>query len=99
MHDLAAASTADLLGELTRRGALPPAPPDSSEWRARRRILAAIEQRDTTQVELARRLGMSQKHVSQALTGRCRLSFDLADRMLAALGQGPAVPRGDSDAT
>jgi ParB-like chromosome segregation protein Spo0J len=87
-RDLSQASTAELEGELIRRGAIG-AP---SEARARRRILTALADQDVTQAVLARRLGVTEKHVSRVLLGRAGLSFDLADRMLAALGKGPLIP-------
>jgi antitoxin component HigA of HigAB toxin-antitoxin module len=49
-------------------------------------VLATLDQQGVKQVELADRIGHSQKHVSQALTGACGLSLNLASKMLAALG-------------
>lgn len=61
---------------------------DSAEWRTRRAILDAIgEGPGFSQAFIAVRLGLSQKHVSQVLTGKAGLSFDLAERMLAAMGR------------
>lgn len=54
---------------------------------ARHEILEALSATTTTQATLAERLGMSEKHVSNVLTGRVGLSFDLAERMLGALGR------------
>lgn len=48
-------------------------------------ILATLEAQGVKQVDLADRIGHSQKHVSQALTGACGLSLTLAEKMLAAL--------------
>jgi len=54
-------------------------------------ILVALHTTSTSQAELARRLGLSNKHVSQVLTGKAALSCDLADAMLAAMGRRPVV--------
>ena len=54
-------------------------------------ILVALHTTGTSQAELARRLHLSQKHVSQVLTGKAALSADLADLMLAAMGRRPVV--------
>lgn len=48
-------------------------------------ILAALEAQGVKQIELADRIGHSEKHVSQSLTGACGLSLTLAEKMLAAL--------------
>lgn len=50
-------------------------------------IGGALAETATTQAMLARRLGVTQKHVSEVLTGRAGLSMDLADAMLAAMGR------------
>lgn len=49
-------------------------------------ILATLESQGVKQVDLADRIGHSQKHVSRTLTGACGLSLPLAEKMLAALG-------------
>jgi plasmid maintenance system antidote protein VapI len=54
-------------------------------------ILVALHTTSTSQAELARRLGLSNKHVSQVLTGKAALSCDLADAMLAAMGRRPVA--------
>lgn len=69
---------------------------------ARNEILGALAATGTTQGALALMLGLSEKHVSQVLTGRSGLSFDLAERMLGALGRRlvvgstPEEPRTDA---
>lgn len=54
-------------------------------------VRAALAETHTSQAELARRLGITEKHVSQVLTGRAGLSPDLADAMLGALNYQPSV--------
>lgn len=54
--------------------------------RLRTLVKGLLEREGITQAELARRIGHSEKHVSQALTGVIRMSLPLADRMLAAMG-------------
>lgn len=49
-------------------------------------ILAALQERGVKQTDLADRIGHSEKHVSQSLTGACGLSLTLAEKMLATLG-------------
>jgi transcriptional regulator with XRE-family HTH domain len=49
-------------------------------------ILAALKAQRVRQVELARRTGLTEKHISQVLSGKCGLSLDVAEAMLAALG-------------
>lgn len=62
--------------------------PATAEDRARQLIRNAIAADATwSQASLALRLGLTQKHISQVLTGKAGLSFDLAERMLAALGR------------
>ncbi len=58
----------------------------NAEDQVRAAIRGALDVAGITQTELARRIGMSQKHVSQVLTGKTGLSLALADRMLAAIG-------------
>jgi transcriptional regulator with XRE-family HTH domain len=53
--------------------------------RLRDLITAELDRQGVTQVELATRIGRSQKHVSQTLTGASGLGLNLAERMLAAL--------------
>lgn len=52
-------------------------------------ILDAIEERGWTQGELAVRLGLSEKHVSQLINGKVPLSVDIAQKLERVLG-GPA---------
>ena len=54
-------------------------------------ILDLLRDTGTSQVELARRVGISQKHTSNVLRGRANLRTDLADRMLDALGHHAVV--------
>lgn len=54
-------------------------------YKARFLILSELSTRHVTQAELARRIGHSEKHVSQVLTGAVSLSVDMADAMFAAL--------------
>ncbi len=58
----------------------------SVENDVRTAIRAALADAGMTQAELARRIRMSQKHVSQVLTGKAGLSLGMADKMLAAIG-------------
>lgn len=52
----------------------------------RRTVLAALACEGIAQAELARRCGVSAKHVNQTLRGHAGLSVSLAGRMLAAVG-------------
>jgi transcriptional regulator with XRE-family HTH domain len=54
--------------------------------RLRDLITAELDRQGVTQVELAARIGRSQKHVSCTLTGASGLGLNLAERMLDALG-------------
>lgn len=56
----------------------------SAEDRAREAIRTAISRHGITQATLAARVGCSQKHLSCVLVGHSRLSFDFAERLLAA---------------
>lgn len=60
--------------------------PRSASAQLRAIVIATLDQQGVKQVELADRIGHSQKHVSQTLTGACGLSLNLASKMLAALG-------------
>ena len=40
-----------------------------------------------TQQQLAKRLGYTQKHLSHIINGHTRLTVDMADRILGALGR------------
>ena len=69
----------------TRRGGVMPASrPATAQLRTI--ILAALEAQGVKQIELADRIGHSEKHVSQSLTGACGLALTLAEKMLATLG-------------
>lgn len=52
----------------------------------RTQVRAALSAVSLSQAEAARRLGLSQKHVSQMLTGRAPLSLEWAERLLALCG-------------
>jgi transcriptional regulator with XRE-family HTH domain len=58
----------------------------TASTRLREIILITLSQQNVRQSDLADRIGHSQKHVSQALTGACGLSLSLAEKMLGALG-------------
>jgi len=60
-------------------------------------ILVALHSTSTSQAKLARRLHLSQKHVSQVLTGKAALSCDLADLMLDAMGRRLVVRTEDKE--
>ena len=57
----------------------------TAEQVVRAGIRAALAAARVTQVSLATRLGLSQKHVSNVLNGQAGLSFGLAERMLAVV--------------
>ena len=57
----------------------------------RAEVKAALAAEGLTQAALAATLGMSEKHISQALSGRAGLSLPLAERMLAAMGRRVSV--------
>ena len=52
----------------------------------RAEVRTALHETRTSQAELARRLGMSSKHVSRVLTGNAAMTLGLADAMMGALG-------------
>jgi transcriptional regulator with XRE-family HTH domain len=52
----------------------------------REQIRLALRIAGVCQAELARRLGLSEKHISQLLTGRSAISLDMAERILDAVG-------------
>jgi transcriptional regulator with XRE-family HTH domain len=49
-------------------------------------IRLALALNNVSQAELARRLGLSKKHVNQMLTGKTAVSLDMAEQMLGAVG-------------
>jgi transcriptional regulator with XRE-family HTH domain len=55
------------------------------KWQVRDLILEALQADGVTQADLALAVGRTEKHVSQVLTGKAGISFDLAEEMLAAL--------------
>ncbi len=74
----------------------------ASERRVRDAIRYALDQSGMTQVELAERAGVTQKHISQVLSGKSGLSFDFAERLLGILGRRldvKAVPIGEPPTT
>jgi len=77
-------------------------PWQSSERQVREAIRSALDASGMTQVEFAARVGISEKHMSQVLTGKAGLPLDLADRLLNALGRrmkvGVTEAEADSDA-
>jgi hypothetical protein len=62
-------------------------PVHSAETRAREAIRAALDEDGRTQAWLAEKMRVTQKHMSQILTGKVGLSFDFAERCLAVLGR------------
>lgn len=62
-------------------------PARAAERQVREAIRQALNESELTQSELAEQVGMSQKHISQVLSGKSGLSFDLAEQMLAVLGR------------
>lgn len=73
-------------------------PINAAERRVREALKSALIEQEMTQAELASRLGVTQKHISQVLSGKSGLSFDFAERVGAVLGVllnvevRPAVP-------
>lgn len=65
----------------------PASTPISLAYKKRSLLLGELAAQDVSQAELARRIGKTQKHVSQVLTARVAMSDELADEMLAALGR------------
>lgn len=49
-------------------------------------IADVLEERGWTQAELARRLGYTEKHVSQLINGKAAITEDTASRLERALG-------------
>ncbi|MFG2352621.1 helix-turn-helix domain-containing protein [Streptomyces sp. NPDC048521] len=58
----------------------------SAEQDLRAQVAAALLTRGISQAEAARRLGLSNKHVNQMLTGRAVLTIPWAERILALTG-------------
>lgn len=61
-------------------------PPENLHDEVRAVIRNLMTEQRISQVELCRRIHMTPKHVSQVLTGQVRLSLELAETMLSALG-------------
>jgi transcriptional regulator with XRE-family HTH domain len=61
-------------------------PVNAAERRVREALKSALIEQEMTQAELATRLGVTQKHISQVLSGKSGLSFDFAERIGAVLG-------------
>jgi plasmid maintenance system antidote protein VapI len=59
----------------------------AAERQVRDAIRQALFESDTTQSQLAATVGVTQKHISQVLSGKAGLSFDFAEKLLAALGR------------
>jgi len=57
----------------------------------RRQIRVALRIAGVSQAELARRLALSEKHVSMMMTGKNSISLDMAERILGAAGCALAV--------
>ncbi|MFI9244183.1 helix-turn-helix domain-containing protein [Streptomyces sp. NPDC053086] len=58
----------------------------SAEQDLRTQVAAALLTHGISQAEAARRLGLSNKHVNQMLTGRAVLTIPWAERILALTG-------------
>lgn len=58
----------------------------AAERRVREALRSALMEQEMTQAELAARLGVTQKHISQVLSGKTGLSFDFAERVGSVLG-------------
>lgn len=57
-----------------------------AERRIRDALKRALIDQDVTQKELAEKLGVTQKHMSQVLSGKSGLSILFAEKCAAALG-------------
>ena len=53
----------------------------------RQLVRATVLASTKDQVYISQAMGISQKHLSQVLTGRVRMSLDMADRILAVCGK------------
>ena len=58
----------------------------NAEADLRTQVAAALLTRGISQAEAARRLGLSNKHLNQMLTGRAVLTLPWAERILALTG-------------
>ncbi len=58
----------------------------SAEQALRTQVAAALLTHGISQAEAARRLGLSNKHMNQMLTGRAVLTLPWAERILALTG-------------
>jgi plasmid maintenance system antidote protein VapI len=58
----------------------------TAEASLREQVRAALAATGTSQAAIARRLGLTQKHLSHMLTGRASLTLPWAERILAAIG-------------
>lgn len=61
-------------------------PSSTAEKELRQQVAAALLLRGISQAEAARRLGLSNKHLNQMLTGRAVLTIPWAERILALTG-------------
>ncbi|MFD8839771.1 helix-turn-helix domain-containing protein [Streptomyces griseofuscus] len=60
--------------------------PSIAEKELRTQVAAALLLRGISQAEAARRLGLSNKHLNQMITGRAPLPLHWAERILALAG-------------
>ncbi len=60
---------------------------NTPDWAARHEILGTLRMLDVTQRSLAAAVGITEQHLSSVLQGRQGLTFDLAERLLTALGR------------
>lgn len=58
----------------------------TAERRLRDEIRDLLFASDITQKDLAEQLGITQKHMSQMITGRAHLNLEMAEKILAILG-------------
>lgn len=72
---------------------------DCPPWLARLRteVLRHIRAQGSTQAALAAHLGITEKHMSQVLTGRINGSPQLIDRIAAAVGLRIALVAGEGE--
>jgi plasmid maintenance system antidote protein VapI len=60
--------------------------PSAAEEQLRTQVRSALIHAEISQAEAARRLGLSNKHVNQMITGRAPLTLFWAERILALCG-------------
>lgn len=59
---------------------------ENASQRLRLLVWMEMKRRNVTQIEMARRIGYTSKHVSQLMTGTVPMRPDVAELMLATLG-------------